>query len=148
MPSCAKCNSLKSNNLTSYLYPYCDNADSENQQKHFYIQYKSVDGMRAKTTDFDIRLHHQLSDEKRINAEALHHEGLYENHKKDVQLLLKQQRLDNDNYRRGINNLFQDHKLSEQGLKEILYGFNGDLEELKQKPLSKLAHDILDLNKK
>lgn len=148
VPSCAKCNSLKSNNLTSYLYPYCNDADSENQQKHFYIQYKSVDGMRAKTTDFDIRLHHQLSDEKRINAEALHHEGLYENHKKDVQLLLKQQRLDNDNYRRGINNLFRDHKLSEQSLKEMLYGFTGDLEELKQKPLSKLAHDILDLNKK
>ena len=64
-----------------------------------------------------------------------------------MQRLLRAQRLDNSEYRKSINQYFQDYKLTENDLKEILYGFNGSPEELLEKPLAKLAHDIINFTK-
>ena len=149
VPNCAKCNSLKSNTLSDYLYPYCESADDENKKQHFQLQFHSYDQLRGVANRHKpmIRLASTMEKKSLANAEALFHEELYQNHTSFVQRLLRAQRLDNSEYRKSINQYFQDYKLTENDLKEILYGFNGSPEELLEKPLAKLAHDIINFTK-
>lgn len=160
VPSCAKCNLLKSDKLGGYIYPFVDTkqeAEEKNHRKYFEVQCNDIFAMNPisrKSPDVSIRVIPTKVEEK-LNAKNSHHEEIYQGHKDFVRRLLRNKALDNDFYKKEISKLFQtssnkkvSEKFLEQAFKEVLFGFSGDLEELKQKPLSKLAHDILDLNKK
>ena len=75
---------------------------------------------------------------------------MYQNHQRFAQRLLQAQKLDNQAYLDGMNKVLEKEnlRLSKSELRELLYGFNGSDEELLQKPLSKLARDLIPSLKK
>lgn len=144
VPSCASCNQGKSDKTKALIYPFTKNAKEENQQPYFKIKSEDLDHLRGNVPPaIDYAF---IDSDKKSHADALHHKNMYQNHSVFAQRLLQRQRLYNPSYIAQVKAFFP--KLSDEEIREVLFGFSGDLEELKQKPLSKLAHDILDLNKK
>lgn len=150
VPSCASCNQGKSATNNKLIYPFTEKSVEENRKPYFHIQPLNLDQLRGNVLP-DISYAFNKDSTKKVQkkleqAEFLHHKNMYQNHKQFAQRLLRVKRLDNSNYIAQVKEFFP--KLSDEEIREVLFGFSGDLEELKQKPLSKLAHDILDLNKK
>lgn len=150
VPSCASCNQGKSATSNKLIYPFTEKSVEENRKPYFHIQPLNLDQLRGNVLP-DISYAFNKDSTKKTQkkleqAEFLHHKNMYQNHKQFAQRLLRVKRLDNSNYIAQVKDFFP--KLSDEEIREVLFGFSGDLEELKQKPLSKLAHDILDLNKK
>lgn len=144
VPSCASCNQGKSDKTKALIYPFTENAKEENQQPYFKIKSEDLDHLRGNVLpEIDYAF---IDSDKKNHADCLHHKNMYQNHSVFAQRLLQRQRLYNPSYIAQVKEFFP--KLSDEEIREVLFGFSGDLEELKQKPLSKLAHDILDLNKK
>lgn len=149
IPSCASCNQGKSTNYQDVIYPFSETADIENQDAYFRIKPADLDKLMGKKLP-EIEYAFDYDDEKKQHADFFHHENMYQNHQRFAQRLLRAQKLDNKAYLEGMNKVLEDSKirLSEGELKELLYGFNGSDEELLQKPLSKLARDIIGFSKK
>lgn len=148
IPSCASCNQGKSTSYKGVIYPFSKTADVENEQPYFQLKAKNLDDLLGKTLP---KIEYAFNDQaKTEHANFFHHKNMYENHRLFAQRLLRAQRLDNEGYRQGINEIFKKAKihLEPNDLKELLYGFNGSDEELLQKPLSKLARDIIPSLKK
>lgn len=144
VPSCASCNLGKNDKTNELIYPFTKNAKEENQQPYFKIKSEDLDHLRGNVPpEIDYAF---IDSDKKNHADALHHKNMYQNHSVFAQRLLQRQRLYNPSYIAQVKEFFP--KLSDEEIREILFGFSGNLEELKHKPLSKLAHDILDLNKK
>lgn len=148
VPSCASCNQGKSTSYKEVIYPFSKTADIENEQPYFKTKPKNLDDLLGKTLpDIEYAFNDQI---KTDHANFFHHKNMYANHRSFAQQLLRAQRLDNEGYRQGINEIFKKAKihLEPNDLKELLYGFNGSDEELLQKPLSKLARDLIPSLKK
>ncbi len=144
VPSCSSCNQGKSDKTNELLYPFTEKSEEENQQPYFKIKSEDLDHLRGNILpEIDYAF---IDSDKKNHADSLHHKNIYQNHSVFAQRLLQRQRLYNPSYIAQVKEFFP--KLSDEEIREVLFGFSGDLEELKQKPLSKLAHDILDLNKK
>ena len=144
VPSCGSCNQGKSDKTKELIYPFTEKSKEENQQQYFKIKSEDLDHLRGNVLpEIDYAF---IDSDKKIHADSLHHKNMYQNHRVFAQRLLQRQRLYNPSYIAQVKEFFP--KLSDEEIREVLFGFSGDLEELKQKPLSKLAHDILDLNKK
>jgi len=144
VPSCSSCNQGKSDKTNQLIYPFTKNAKEENQKPYFKIKSEDLDHLRGNVPpEIDYAF---IDSDKNNHADSLHHKNIYQNHSVFAQRLLQRQRLYNPRYIAQVKEFFP--KLSDEEIREVLFGFSGDLEELKQKPLSKLAHDILDLNKK
>lgn len=158
VPICGHCNQKKSSSLLPIEYPYVDYAEMANSAPYFSLEYEDVSVLKGYSNEFEIGF---ASDNLEINASAyvLNHKGLYKNHKEFAKRMLRNRQLNNLGYLEHINQYLSSinfniegskGQLTEKGLRDLLFGFYGenDQKELKQKPLSKLAHDILDLNKK
>lgn len=149
VPSCASCNQGKSTSYKDVIYPFSKTADIENEQPYFKLKTENLDDLLGRTLP---KIEYAFNDQtKTDHANFFHHKNMYENHRLFVQRLLRAQRLDNERYRQGINEIFKEAKiphLKPNDLKELLYGFNGSDEELLQKPLSKLARDLIPNLKK
>lgn len=144
VPSCGSCNQGKSDKTKLLIYPFTEKSKEENQQPYFKIKSEDLDHLRGNVLpEIDYAF---IDSDKKTHADSLHHKNMYQNHRVFAQRLLQRQRLYNPSYIAQVKEFFP--KLSDEEIREVLFGFSGDLEELKQKPLSKLAHDILDLNKK
>lgn len=144
VPSCGSCNQGKSDKTKELIYPFTEKSKAENQQPYFKIKSEDLDHLRGNVLpEIDYAF---IDADKKVHADSLHHKNMYQNHRVFAQRLLQRQRLYNPSYIAQVKEFFP--KLSDEEIREVLFGFSGDLEELKQKPLSKLAHDILDLNKK
>lgn len=144
VPSCTSCNQGKSDKTRELIYPFTEKSKEENQQQYFKIKSEDLDHLRGNVLpEIDYAF---VDSDKKMHADSLHHKNMYQNHRVFAQRLLQRQRLYNPSYIAQVKEFFP--KLSDEEIREVLFGFSGDLEELKQKPLSKLAHDILDLNKK
>lgn len=148
VPSCASCNQGKSTSHSDVIYPFTPEAHLANGEHYFKIKVDNLDDLLGTTLpEIEYAFHDQA---KRGHADFFHHKSMYRNHRLFAQRLLRAQRLDNEGYRKGINQIFKKSniQLEPNDLKELLYGFNGSDEELLQKPLSKLARDLIpDLKK-
>lgn len=143
VPSCASCNQGKSTAYKDVIYPFSERAILENKKPYFKIKPENLDDLLGKSLP---EIEYAFNDQDKIDhANFFHHKNMYKNHRLFVQRLLRAQRLDNEGYRKGINEIFKDADihLDPNELKELLYGFNGSDEELLQKPLSKLARDLI-----
>lgn len=144
VPSCASCNQGKSDKTNELIYPFTEKSEEENQKPYFKIKSEDLDHVRGNVPPaIDYAF---IDSDKKAHADSLHHKNMYQNHSVFAQRLLQRQRLYNQSYIAQVKEFFP--RLSDEEIREVLFGFSGDLEELKYKPLSKLAHDILDLNKK
>lgn len=143
VPSCASCNQGKSTAYKDVIYPFSERAILENKKPYFKIRPENLDDLLGKSLP---EIEYAFNDQdKTDHANFFHHKNMYKNHRLFAQRLLRAQRLDNEGYRKGINEIFKDVEihLDPNELKELLYGFNGSDEELLQKPLSKLAQDLI-----
>lgn len=140
VPSCASCNQVKSSQQ-SFKMPFIENADEENRKPYFKLKIEDFNQLTGETLP---KIDYAFSDEEKVNnADSFDHQAMYQNHHLLVQRLLRAKKLHNPLYIRQIKELFP--TLDDKEIRELLFGFNGDLSELYEKPLSKLAHDVLDL---
>lgn len=146
VPSCASCNLLKSNKLSLYSYPYCNDANEKNKDKYFELKIKSYNQLIG-IEDVDISIVSNNNDIIKDNS-VLFHESIYQNHRAFINNLLRKKKLDNDTYRKSINSYFINNQLTEVEFRELLYGFSGEITELLEKPLAKLAYDIIGFDEK
>ncbi len=147
IPVCGSCNQGKLEEVGRVIYPFSENADKENQRPYFKIKADDLDKLTGKALPQIEYAFEQdeASDAKKQHADFFHHKNMYQNHQRFAQRLLQAQKLDNQAYLDGMNKVLEKEnlRLSKNELKELLYGFNGSDEELLQKPLSKLARDLI-----
>lgn len=144
VPSCASCNQSKSINHDDLIYPFVEDVRSANKEHYFKLKFTTLDqldGSHLPDIDYD------FSDSEKVRqADFFHHKNMYQNHRHFAQRLLLAQRLYTPAYINQIKHFFPN--LTDEKVREVLFGFDGDLSELINKPLSKLAHDILNLTEK
>ncbi len=136
VPSCASCNLLKSNKLSLYNYPYCKDANEKNKEKYFELKIENYNQLIG-IEDIDISI---VSNN---NGVIKDNSVLYQNHRAFINNLLRKKKLDNNTYRESINSYFINNQLTEMEFRELLYGFSGEITEFLEKPLAKLAYDII-----
>lgn len=152
IPVCGSCNQGKSEEVGKVIYPFSKQANEENKAPYFRIKADDLDKLTGKELP-QIEYAFEQDEEgntKKDHADFFHHKNMYQNHQRFAQRLLQAQKLDNQAYLDGMNKVLEKEnlRLTKSELRELLYGFNGSDEELLQKPLSKLARDLIPSLKK
>ena len=152
IPVCGSCNQGKAEEVGKVIYPFSRKANEENRAPYFKIKADDLDKLTGKVLpQIDYAFEQDDSgNRKKQHADFFYHKNMYQNHQRFAQRLLQAQKLDNQAYLDGMNKVLEKEnlRLSKSELRELLYGFNGSDEELLQKPLSKLARDLIPSLKK
>lgn len=146
IPSCAHCNTVqKKEKVFPLLSPICS---TKNKSKIFSINYLNYQTMIGNKKDFEIKiinpeinLFEKGIRDYQIKSFAI--ENIYNYHNYVISDLLRKKSLHNNEYKDFLSSFKSIAPLSNKEFLEILFGFNLEEEELYQKPLSKLAHDII-----
>lgn len=146
IPSCAHCNTvLKKEKVFPFLFPV---SETNNNNKIFSITYRDYQSIIGSKNNFDIKI---INPEENIlkkqirnfQIKSLATEELYSYHKNFISDLLMKKNIDNQEYKDFVSSFGSSDKLSDKDFNEFLYGFNFQEEELYNKPLSKLATDVI-----
>ena len=149
IPSCLVCNrSIKSRRYIDMWNPYIDGF---NNIAYFDIDIEKgdINSLVGENTGFSIRIVYDESVDKEsiyLAQNTIHMfriEELYKAHKDHVRELLYKKYAINNTYLKGINELFEKEKLTEEESNLFTYGQTLKVEDFNKRPLSKLAYDLI-----
>lgn len=144
IPSCAHCNTiLKKEKIFPGLFPI---NNKTNEEIYFRINYDSYSDMLRISDECLEIVNNESSLERRILKDIQNTnfaiKSMYKYHTEFIERLLQKKNLNNSSYKEQTEAVLRD-KLNEKDFLELLFGFSFEEEEIYEKPLSKLAKDII-----
>ncbi|XOJ01562.1 hypothetical protein ACMX2M_07465 [Paenibacillus polymyxa] len=148
VPSCQICNSrFKLAKGTEILYPYEYGFDQDTYFDVALTSSSNSDSLIGGNTYFNIKLHQTHTGHRADHLEGsirlFQLQEVYQSHKEYVRELLHKQYVYKDAYNKDLTALFDNMQLSEQEIQLFLYGHVLHEDKLSDRPLSKLAYDII-----
>ncbi|MBY0009642.1 HNH endonuclease [Paenibacillus typhae] len=148
VPACQICNSrFKLAKGIEILDPYRDGFDRDTYFEVGLNPASNSDSLIGGNTFFNIELHQMhtgnRADQLEGNIRLFQLENVYQSHKEYVRELLYKQYVYKDAYKKDLTALFDNMQLTEQEIHLFLYGHALQDDKLGDRPLSKLAYDII-----
>ncbi|MET3846952.1 hypothetical protein [Paenibacillus sp. OAE614] len=148
VPSCQICNSrFKLARGTEILNPYKHGFDCDTYFDIALTSASNSDSLIGGNTFFNIELHQTHTGDRANPLEGsirlFQLQEVYQSHKEYVRELLYKQYVYKDAYKKDLTALFDNMQLTEQEIQLFLYGQVLQEDKLGDRPLSKLAYDII-----